>query len=67
MFQSVSRALDRYSWWSVPTLQLGRVMVANSGRADTNTQQVELHYSIQCSTVHYITPSRWRCSSTKTS
>ena len=45
MFQSVSRALDRYNWWSVPTLQLGRVMVANSGQADTNTQQVELQYS----------------------
>ena len=42
MFQAVSRALDRYSWWSVPTLQLGRVMVANSGQADTNTQQVGL-------------------------
>ena len=52
MFQSVSRALDRYSWWSVPTLQLGRVMVANSGRVDTNTQQV-LYCTILHCTVQY--------------
>ena len=60
MFQAVSRALDRYSWWSVPTLQLGRVMVANSGQADTNTQQVELQYctggvTVLYSTVQYCT------------
>ena len=52
----MSRALDRYNWWSVPTLQLGRVMVANSGRADTNTQQVELQYrTLQYSAVQYCT------------
>ena len=71
MFQAVSRALDRYSWWSVPTQQLGRVMVANSGRADT--KQVELQYctvqycTVLYCTVLYITPSRWRCSNTGTS